>query len=401
MKRDAGDDTPVDMLQEGRGRTKEARMWVYVGDCGPPYRFFDFTEDRRKERPGQILSRYAGFVQADAYAGYDHLFAHSDRIVEVGCWAHARRKWDEALDTARLPCTDVLLRIRALYKVEAAIRGEKPELRLEVRQGESVPLLDKLYARLAEIATERVILPSSLLAKAVGYATNQRQALYRYTTDGRLESDTYGSSGRTRPRLAHLSHAWRGPACPPWIHTARPIATTFPRLWPRRGAVQAEIENSPDWILPQRTPRPPSRLPRFLHPRFSFPALLAELLSDRRTLRRLEPGAHVTQAIAESAAVGDRHPLNLKAGERGIVGQSEKRRQFVKRVEALITRRSYFRSASDRIQGSETRIVNRYAVQPSAQLGLARHQFRLAHSCPLSSLRRSVRGRRHLCRAGA
>ncbi len=193
------DDTPVDMLEEGRGRTKETRMWVYVGGCGPPYRFFDFTEDRRKERPGQILSGYTGFVQADAYGGYDHLFARSDQIVEVGCWAHARRKWDEALDSARLPCTEVLLRIRALYKIEAAIRGEQPHRRLEVRQAESVPLLDKLYQRLAEIAAERVVLPSSLLAKAMGYAINQRQALYRFTTDGRLEIDNNIAENAIRP----------------------------------------------------------------------------------------------------------------------------------------------------------------------------------------------------------
>jgi len=193
------DDTPLDMLQEGRGRTKEARMWVYVGGCGPAYRFFDFTEDRRKERPGQILSAYAGFVHADAYAGYDHLFTNSQRIVEVGCWAHARRKWDEALSSACLPCTDILLRIRSLYKVEAAIRGEKPNRRLEVRQAESVPLLDKLYERLAEIATGQVILPSSLLAKAMGYTTNQRKALYRYTTDGRLEIDNNTAENAIRP----------------------------------------------------------------------------------------------------------------------------------------------------------------------------------------------------------
>jgi transposase len=193
------DDSPVDMLQEGLGRTKEARMWVYVGGCGPPYRYFDFTEDRRKERPAQILSDYAGFVQADAYSGYDHLFANSDRIIEVGCWAHARRKWDEALSSARLPCTDILLRIRALYKVEAAIRGEKPDLRLEVRQAESLPVLDRLYDRIGEIASERVVLPSSLLAKAIGYAINQRTALYRYTTDGRLEIDNNTAENAIRP----------------------------------------------------------------------------------------------------------------------------------------------------------------------------------------------------------
>jgi transposase len=193
------DDSPVAMLKEGLGRTKQGRMWVYVAGCGPPYRYFDFTEDRRKERPGQILGQYVGFVQADAYSGYDHLFANSDRIIEVGCWAHARRKWDEALASARLPCTEALLRIRALYKVEAAIRGEKPERRLEVRQADSIPLLDKLYERLAEIAAERVVLPSSLLAKAMGYAINQRLALYRYTTDGRLEIDNNTAENAIRP----------------------------------------------------------------------------------------------------------------------------------------------------------------------------------------------------------
>lgn len=193
------DDTPVDMLQEGLGRTKEARIWVYVGGCGPPHRFFDFTEDRRKERPGQILGHYAGFVQADAYSGYDHLFDSRKSIIEVGCWAHARRKWDEALSSARKPCTEVLLRIRALYKIEAGIKGEKPQLRLEVRQAESVPLMDKLYEHLTEISAERVILPSSLLAKAMGYAVNQREALYRFTTDGRLEIDNNTAENAIRP----------------------------------------------------------------------------------------------------------------------------------------------------------------------------------------------------------
>ncbi len=177
------------LLQEGLGRTKKTRIWVYVGGCDPPHRFFDFTEDRRKERPGQILAKYAGFVQADAYSGYDHLFENGARLIEVGCWAHARRKWDEALNSAPKPCTEMLLRIRELYKIEARLKGEQPQARLAVRQAESAPLLEKFYERLTEISAERVILPSSLLAKAIGYARNQRAALYRFTTAGRLEID--------------------------------------------------------------------------------------------------------------------------------------------------------------------------------------------------------------------
>jgi len=193
------DDTPMAMLQKGLGRTKEARMWVYLGGCGPPHRFFDFTQDRCKEHPGEILGKYAGFVHADAYSGYDHLFANNEDIIEVGCWAHCRRKWDEALNSARKVCTEILLRIRALYKIEAALKGKKPTRRLEVRQAEAVPLLDKLYDRLTEISMERIILPSSLLAKAVRYAINQREALYRYTTDGRLEIDNNFGENAIRP----------------------------------------------------------------------------------------------------------------------------------------------------------------------------------------------------------
>jgi transposase len=193
------DDSPVGMLQEGLGRTKRARMWIYVGGRGPPHRFFDFTEDRRKERPAQILTHYAGFVHADAYSGYDHLFNSSERIIEVGCWAHARRKWDEALSSARKPCTEILVRIRALYRIEAAVRGEKPGARLRVRHAEAVPLLDKLYERIEQIGIERVVLPTSLLSKAMKYAINQRTALYRYTTDGRLEIDNNTAENAIRP----------------------------------------------------------------------------------------------------------------------------------------------------------------------------------------------------------
>lgn len=96
------DDSPLRLQIPGRGSTKEARLWVYLAGVGPPLRAFDFTTDRCKERPATILKDYEGFVQADAYNGYDHLFAARKSIVEVGCWAHARRKFDEAKGSAAL-----------------------------------------------------------------------------------------------------------------------------------------------------------------------------------------------------------------------------------------------------------------------------------------------------------
>lgn len=118
-----------------------------------------------------------------------------------------------------MPCTEILLRIRALYKIEADIREETPERRLDVRQAESVPLLDKLYERMEHLAAERVILPSSPLAKALSYTTNQRTVLYRYTTDGRLEIDNNLAENAIRPlalgreNLLFIGSSRGGKAC--------------------------------------------------------------------------------------------------------------------------------------------------------------------------------------------
>lgn len=191
------DDTPVAMLENGLGRTRTARLWVYVGGCGAPHRFFDFTEDRKRERPLAVLAHYNGFVHADAYGGYDELFRRNDNVIEVGCWAHARRKFDEARDSAVAQCSEVLVRIAQMYKIEQNIRDECPEKRQVVRQSESLPLLNALYKRFNEMATKA--LPASIFGKALGYVFNQREALYRYTTDGRLEIDNNTAENAIRP----------------------------------------------------------------------------------------------------------------------------------------------------------------------------------------------------------
>ena len=191
------DDTPVAMLEAGLGHTRTARMWVYLGGCGPPYRFFDFTEDRKRERPLAILARYHGFVQADAYSGYDELFRQNNNVVEVGCWAHARRRFDEAHSSAAAQCSEVLVRLGQLYQIEASIREKDPEERKAVRQSQSLPLLNALYQRFDQMATKA--LPASLLGKALHYARHQRKALYCFTTDGRLEIDNNLAENAIRP----------------------------------------------------------------------------------------------------------------------------------------------------------------------------------------------------------
>jgi transposase len=192
------DDTPVALLQNGLGRTKTARLWVYVGGCGPAHRFFDFTADRKRDRPLAVLSHYGGFVHADAYSGYDELFRRRmPEVVEVGCWAHARRRFDEARSSAVAQCAELLVRIGQLYKIEQGLKDKQPAERKAVRQSAARPLLDKLYERFEQLGAQA--LPASVFGKALGYALNQREALYRYTTDGRLEIDNNIAENAIRP----------------------------------------------------------------------------------------------------------------------------------------------------------------------------------------------------------
>jgi len=102
------DDSIIPLLVKGNGRVKKARMWVYVrGGPGPPLTVFDFSTDRSKQRPLKFLDGYQGYVHADAYGGYDELF-RKDGVIEVGCWAHARRKFDESASSRPQEATEVI-----------------------------------------------------------------------------------------------------------------------------------------------------------------------------------------------------------------------------------------------------------------------------------------------------
>ena len=191
------DDSVIPLLEKGRGKTRQARLWVYVrGDPSPALTVYDFTVDRCKSRPIEFLGDYTGYAHADAYSGYDELFSN-DRVIEVGCWAHARRKADEAKNSRPLEATDILARIRQLYAVEKLCRGSPPEQRRACRLEKAAPVLDKLFDRLRQL--HPTTLPSEPLHTAIGYAINQEQALLRYLDDGRLELDNNTAENAIRP----------------------------------------------------------------------------------------------------------------------------------------------------------------------------------------------------------
>ena len=149
---------------------------------------YDFTTRRSRDGPASFLQGFAGYLHADAFSGYDAIFldAHS-AIQEVACWAHARRKFFDAVSSYPREAHQMLEWIRQLYDLEDRAHEWSVDARRELRAYESNPVLDRIEAYSAELA--RRVLPKSSLAKAVTYARNQWQALRRYTEDGRLTID--------------------------------------------------------------------------------------------------------------------------------------------------------------------------------------------------------------------
>ena len=181
------DDTPVTVLVGGDQGSRTARFWTYIAE-EHPYSVYDFTESRARDGPASFLRKFQGYLHADAYGGYDQIYLGSnDAIREVACWAHARRKFFDAIHSSPRDVHQLLEWIRQLYDIEERARTWTVAARAALRQHEAEPVLDRIEAYLAQL--ERRTLPKSVLAKAVSYAQNQWQALRRYTTDGRLSID--------------------------------------------------------------------------------------------------------------------------------------------------------------------------------------------------------------------
>ncbi len=186
------DDTPVPVLDPGQGKTATGRLWVYAvydrasGSATPPATWFRFTPDRSGAHPQAHLAGFRGFLQADAYAGYDGLYRSG--VTEVACWAHFRRKVFDLHERSPTPLTtDILERIGALYAIEAEVRGQPPDARHRARQDRTRPLVDALREVL-DVALRRLS-PKSDMAKAIAYGTKRWPALCRFLADGRLEID--------------------------------------------------------------------------------------------------------------------------------------------------------------------------------------------------------------------
>ena len=203
------DDTTMPLIEGGRGCTKTARLWGYLGagarrnEAGEwvehaPSVVFEFTESRVSKHPIKFLKDYQGYLQADAFSGYDILY-RSGRIIEVGCFTHCRRKFFEIAKTQKTPglAAEAVAWIAKLYRIESASRARPPDEKLAVRQTESVPVLSDFKVWLE--GHYPTLLPQGPLGLAFGYALKNWRALTRYTEDGILMPDNNLLESAIRP----------------------------------------------------------------------------------------------------------------------------------------------------------------------------------------------------------
>jgi transposase len=194
------DDTPIVLKGNTPGERSQARLWVYIrqGEEEPAASVFEFTASRSRDGPLGMLEGFQGYLQADAYAGYDALFA-TGRVVEVACWDHCRRYFEKAAKLHKKAgrAHVALTYIRKLYLIEREIKGETPEKRFWTRRRESLPVLrdfkDWLDRQVGEVSTK------SRFGEAVTYALNQWQALVEYVNHGLLEISNATAENTLRP----------------------------------------------------------------------------------------------------------------------------------------------------------------------------------------------------------
>jgi transposase len=189
------DDTPIPVQDASREHCRTGRIWAYVSTGGVVYHA---TEDRCRDGPLEFLRGFRGFLQCDAYAGYDELFrAARGDVVEVACWAHARRKFVEAEKTSSALAHEAVARIRQLYAVEHEAKDLGAPARAALRQQKARPLLDALKLWLDREQAQAV--PKTPIAEALHYALNQWAALNVYVHDGDLAIDNNAAERAIKP----------------------------------------------------------------------------------------------------------------------------------------------------------------------------------------------------------
>jgi transposase len=199
------DDTRVPVQDDQvKGKCKSGRIWTYLGDSDHPYVVYDYTPDRTRAGPSTWLANFKGYLQADAYGGYDGIYTKGE-VSEVACWAHARRKFFEAKETDGKRAAQMLEFVRQLYAIEEEAKRLDHDARRDLRQTKACPILDAIKQWLG--VEQQLVLPRSPMAAAIGYTLNQWDALCRYTEQGYLNIDN-NAAERALKRVAIGRKNW-------------------------------------------------------------------------------------------------------------------------------------------------------------------------------------------------
>jgi transposase len=268
----ATDDTIMPMLSVGK--TKPARMWVYVGDEAHAYNIFDFTLNRGRDGPKYFLRDYEQVLLADGYGGYDGVVG-GNAITRAGCWAHARRKLVDTEKVAPEIAREAVDFIGALFRVERQAKDFSVEQRLALRRDKSVPVLANLREKLLEWKEQ--LLPKHPMAEAINYALNQWAELNVFCSDGAVPIDNNVSEremkrvvlnrknslfvgnprgGRTAAILASLTSSCRRHEVDPQLYLTQ-LLMNLP---------QAKMSELSDWLPDQWKIRHLARIATFTVP---------------------------------------------------------------------------------------------------------------------------------------
>ena len=193
------DETPVQQLDPGRGKTKRAYLWAYRSnmlETGPPIVVFDYQPSRSGRHARNFLSEWQGHLMVDDYSGYKSLFTQG--VTELACLVHARRKFFDLNELQANPIAqEALNRIAALYVIEAQGQDMTVKERAVLRQEQAQPLLQSMHDWLLQ--TRVTVANGGGTAKAIDYSLRRWAALSRYATDGRLPIDNNAVENVIRP----------------------------------------------------------------------------------------------------------------------------------------------------------------------------------------------------------
>lgn len=192
------DETPIRVLDyHQKGKSHLGYYWAYYDPLGKQV-LFDYRQGRGREGPKACLKNFTGLLQTDGWQAYE-VFEDSEEIVLFSCWAHARRKFSEAMENDPERANYALVEIQKLYKIEREAREDvlSHAARRKLRQEHALPILKELETWLRH--NHLTTLPESRIGKAITYALKRWDKLVRYVEYGQVEIDNNLVENAIRP----------------------------------------------------------------------------------------------------------------------------------------------------------------------------------------------------------